>query len=98
LFAVATDGSPGTIDEVRFWRRKVDGDNMAEGSRPAAETDRLPDDRPERWHLGGGSAFSTEWLSPSGMPESLRPKDDPDKTKVFDDEVDPAWRDPETSN
>jgi hypothetical protein len=36
-------------------------------------------------------------LTGNEMPESLDPKLDPKRTAVFDDEVDPAWRDPDTA-
>jgi hypothetical protein len=36
-------------------------------------------------------------LAGSEMPESLDPKLEPKRTAVFDDEVDPAWRDPDTT-
>lgn len=37
-------------------------------------------------------------LTGKEMPESLDPKLDPKRTTVFDDEVDPAWRDPGTAD
>jgi hypothetical protein len=36
-------------------------------------------------------------LAGNEMPESLDPKLDPKRTAVFDDEIDPAWRDPGTA-
>lgn len=36
-------------------------------------------------------------LTGNEMPESLDPKLDTKRTTVFDDEVDPAWRDPDTA-
>jgi hypothetical protein len=36
-------------------------------------------------------------LTSAEMPTTLQPKDDPSRDKVFDDEIDPSWRDPDTS-
>lgn len=36
-------------------------------------------------------------LAGTEMPKSLDPKLDPKRTAVFDDEIDPVWRDPNTS-
>jgi hypothetical protein len=38
-----------------------------------------------------------EGLTVQSLPTSLTPKDDPDKDRVFDDEIDPSWRDPDTA-
>ena len=35
-------------------------------------------------------------LAGNELPESVDPKVDPKRTEVFDDEIDPAWRDPST--
>lgn len=37
-------------------------------------------------------------LAGNEIPESLEPKLDPKRTEVFDDEIDPAWRDPTPPN
>jgi hypothetical protein len=39
-----------------------------------------------------------EGLTVQSLPASLTPKDDPEKNRVFDDEIDPAWRDPSTGD
>jgi hypothetical protein len=36
-------------------------------------------------------------LTPEEMPAELEPKFDARRQKVFDDEIDPAWRDPGTA-
>jgi hypothetical protein len=38
-----------------------------------------------------------EGLTAQSLPASLTPKDNPEKDRVFDDEIDPSWRDPDTA-
>jgi hypothetical protein len=36
-------------------------------------------------------------LMVQSLPASLTPRNDPEKDRAFDDEIDPSWRDPDTA-
>jgi hypothetical protein len=69
---------------MKFWRRK---------SARATDTS-AGEDQPAPLNNVLGPLFGA--LSGDDMPASLTPGVDAKKTKVFSDEVDPAWREPES--
>ncbi len=86
------------MPHVAWWRRRQTDESGA-SRRSAGETTPSEADSRQVWPGRGEEPLQdlTGLLTPDEMPESLRPRDDPRKDHVFDDEIDPAWRDPSTA-
>jgi hypothetical protein len=78
---------------MRLWKRKgADHARKSTGEQPSTG-DGLQVWLQQRTPLG--MAYGA-WRA-EDMPEGLRPKDDPAKDQISEDEIDPSWRDPETA-
>jgi hypothetical protein len=80
---------------MRLWKRKGSDHDARE---PAGDEQPSTGNGRQVWlqqRTALGMAYGP-WRA-EDMPEGLRPRDDPAKDEISEDEIDPSWRDPETA-
>ncbi len=84
---------------MAFWkRRKRDEPRPQRPVIPWHEAPApVPVEEKSQFPFAGALTPLMDDLAGDNMPAELTPKDDFAKEKVFDDEVDPSWRDPGTA-
>jgi hypothetical protein len=82
----------------KFWQPDYDrlDQEPSPGSEPAVQPRTVAHHNPSTLGLSLG-LLSGEQIANDMAALGIAPKDDPRKDKAFDDEIDPAWRDPDTA-